>query len=185
MRPFIQLFPRAFAALIAVASLASAVGSSGCAVDGEVLNDGTGPESADQLAEVAEGLQVCDTGTCAAGRALWVCVSNATNEVLSTPCNDPATTAPVYPSTGSTCHQVTLACGCTLPSCDGKCGEIPTDCGGTLSCGDTCSAPDTCGGGGVPNQCGNFPDCPPDPACVAACGGGSSCIRACDLLCES
>jgi hypothetical protein len=34
------------------------------------------------------------------------------------------------------------------------CGTIADGCGGLLQCG-TCTAPDTCGGGGTPNQCGS------------------------------
>src|SRR5215470_19026136 len=45
---------------------------------------------------------------------------------------------------------------CVPTSCaaQGKnCGSIADGCGGTLNCG-TCTAPQTCGGGGVPNVCG-------------------------------
>ncbi len=40
--------------------------------------------------------------------------------------------------------------------CKGKdCGFVNDKCGNTYSCGpETCSAPHTCGGGGVPNVCG-------------------------------
>lgn len=34
-----------------------------------------------------------------------------------------------------------------------NCGTVSDGCGGTLSCG-TCTAPETCGGGGTPNVCG-------------------------------
>jgi hypothetical protein len=34
-----------------------------------------------------------------------------------------------------------------------NCGTIPDGCGGTLTCG-VCTAPQTCGGGGVANVCG-------------------------------
>jgi cellulase/cellobiase CelA1 len=33
------------------------------------------------------------------------------------------------------------------------CGSISDNCGGVLNCG-TCTAPETCGGGGTPNKCG-------------------------------
>jgi hypothetical protein len=45
----------------------------------------------------------------------------------------------------------------TLADCQaaGKnCDSIPDGCGGLFSCG-TCTAPDTCGGGGIAFQCGN------------------------------
>jgi hypothetical protein len=52
-----------------------------------------------------------------------------------------------YPDGGScvpqTCQQQNIGCG---PAGDG--------CGNVLQCG-TCSAPQTCGGGGVPSQCGH------------------------------
>ena len=49
---------------------------------------------------------------------------------------------PVQMCTPKTCAQLGLACG---PAADG--------CGGSLSCGP-CTAPQTCGGAGVPGQCG-------------------------------
>jgi len=46
---------------------------------------------------------------------------------------------------------------CTTCAAQGKnCGTIPDGCGGTLSCG-ACTAPQTCGGGGVANVCGGAP----------------------------
>src|SRR5215813_13205186 len=45
---------------------------------------------------------------------------------------------------------------CTPTTCvaQGKnCGTIPNGCGGTLTCG-VCTAPQTCGGGGIANVCG-------------------------------
>ena len=49
-----------------------------------------------------------------------------------------------------------VAAPCTPTTCaaQGKnCGTIPDGCGGTLTCG-VCTAPQTCGGGGVANVCG-------------------------------
>ena len=45
---------------------------------------------------------------------------------------------------------------CTPTTCTAQratCGTIPNGCGGTLECGN-CTAPQTCGGGGVANACG-------------------------------
>ena len=39
------------------------------------------------------------------------------------------------------------------------CGTVGDGCGGVLHCG-TCTAPNSCGGGGVANVCGHFPACP-------------------------
>ena len=46
--------------------------------------------------------------------------------------------------------------GCTPTTCAAQnknCGTLGDGCGGTLNCG-TCTAPQTCGGGGTPNVCG-------------------------------
>ena len=43
----------------------------------------------------------------------------------------------------------------TCASAGANCGQIADGCGGLLDCG-TCTAPSTCGGGGVANQCGNY-----------------------------
>ncbi len=47
---------------------------------------------------------------------------------------------------------------CTPKTCaqmGANCGQVADGCGGLLNCG-TCTAPDSCGGGGVANQCGNY-----------------------------
>ncbi len=90
--------------------------------------------------------------------------------------------------TPTTCTALGLSCG---PAADG--------CGALLNCG-TCTAPDTCGGGGVPGKCGH-PTCTPSTcaslglACGKAgdgCGGtidcgpcdGGSCIpQGCEGRC--
>ena len=41
-------------------------------------------------------------------------------------------------------------CGTCVPSCAGNVCDVSNGCGGTCSC----SAPNTCGGGGTPNVCG-------------------------------
>lgn len=46
---------------------------------------------------------------------------------------------------------------CTKNTCQAlgaTCGSMPDGCGGLLACG-TCTAPDTCGGGGTANVCGS------------------------------
>ena len=43
----------------------------------------------------------------------------------------------------------------TCTSAGANCGPVADGCGGLLDCG-TCTAPNTCGGGGVANQCGNI-----------------------------
>jgi hypothetical protein len=50
------------------------------------------------------------------------------------------------------------ACTPTTCAAQGKnCGSISDGCGVTLNCGGGCSAPQTCGGGGVANVCGCTP----------------------------
>src|SRR5262249_42203613 len=59
--------------------------------------------------------------------------------------------------------RITTSGSCTPTTCaaQGKnCGSISDGCGGTLTCG-TCTAPQTCGGGGVSNVCG-APSCTPE-----------------------
>src|SRR5207247_1290616 len=73
------------------------------------------------------------------------------------------------------------ACTPTTCAAQGKnCGTISNGCGGTLTCG-ACTAPQTCGGGGVANVCGT---CTPT-TCAAqgkncgaisdGCGGTLTC----------
>src|SRR5262249_25371864 len=73
---------------------------------------------------------------------------------------------------GETCSSCARDCGtCPPPTCTpttcaaaGKnCGSISDGCGGTLNCG-SCTAPETCGGGGVANVCGSSP--PPPSSCT-------------------
>ena len=61
-----------------------------------------------------------------------------------------------------------------------NCGTAPNGCGGLIDCG-TCTAPDTCGGGGVSGRCGH---CQPLTSCPAGrncgtmpdgCGGLVNC----------
>ena len=82
--------------------------------------------------------------------------------------------------------QVGFVLNCTPTSCfaQGKnCGTISDGCGATLTCG-VCTAPQTCGGGGVLNVCGVASACTPT-TCAAqgkncgtisdGCGGTLTC----------
>jgi hypothetical protein len=82
------------------------------------------------------GLLQC--GTCATGQQCGLGGPN----VCGTTVPEGGTCTP------QTCADQGLSCG---PAGDG--------CGGTLDCG-SCTAPDTCGGGGTPGQCGS-PPCVP------------------------
>ena len=61
-------------------------------------------------------------------------------------------------------------CCSTNTSCTAtgaNCGSIPDGCGGSLNCG-SCTAPQTCGGAGLPNVCG----CTPTTCSAAGAGCG-------------
>src|SRR5436309_14351958 len=60
------------------------------------------------------------------------------------------------------------ACTPTTCAAQGKnCGTIPDGCGGTLTCG-ACTAPQTCGSGGIAHICGlGKPPPPPSPLSTA------------------
>ena len=85
--------------------------------------------------------------------------SNVENVTMATSPVASTTTVTITGTEGPRSLTDTLtvqASSCTPTTCaaQGKnCGSIPDGCGGTLSCG-TCSAPQTCGGGGTPNVCG-------------------------------
>ncbi|TMA78737.1 MAG: hypothetical protein E6J77_20785 [Deltaproteobacteria bacterium] len=124
-----------------------------------LCNDGNACTTAD----------VCTAGTCVGGPALNC---NDGNPCTTDTC-DPAIGCAHTPNTlpcddgnpctsGDTCAGGTCAgtldplCTCTPTTCaaQGKnCGTILDGCGGTLTCG-TCTAPQTCGGGGIANVCG-------------------------------
>jgi hypothetical protein len=63
---------------------------------------------------------------------------------------------PFHCGTGGVCTPLTMAAACTGKS---PCGTVADGCGGTVNCG-SCTAPETCGGGGVDGQCGS-PTCTP------------------------
>ena len=85
--------------------------------------------------------------------------SNVENVTIATSPVASTTTVTITGTEGPRSLSDTLtvqASSCTPTTCaaQGKnCGSIPDGCGGTLTCG-TCSAPQTCGGGGTPNVCG-------------------------------
>lgn len=60
---------------------------------------------------------------------------------------------------------------CTpITSCPaGTCGVISNGCGGTVACATTCTAPQTCGGGGTPGQCGSAGSTCTPLTCAQAC----------------
>jgi hypothetical protein len=84
---------------------------------------------------------------------------------------------------GESFDVVSCACkpDCVPTTCAAKtatCGSVDDGCGGALDCG-TCTAPETCGGGGVANQCGgsacasDWELVPRDALALQPGGGGS------------
>jgi hypothetical protein len=78
--------------------------------------------------------------------------------------------APVAPPPppSSTTLATTTTVPCTPTTCaaaGATCGPLADGCGGTLDCG-SCTAPQTCGGGGVAHACG----CTPATCAQGACG---------------
>lgn len=64
---------------------------------------------------------------------------------------------------GSEGGDIGVICKTREEACAGEgveCGPVGDGCGGLIDCG-TCTAPDTCGGAGVPGQCGQPPACVP------------------------
>ncbi len=124
----------------------------------------------------------CASGSCGGGGKPNVCGSS-TSPCLKKSCADwGANCGPVSDGCGGltascgTCTGgnicggggVSSVCGGAPPACTkktcadfpvGTCGQMADGCGGlTVSCG-MCTAPQTCGGGGVASQCGGAPAC--------------------------
>jgi hypothetical protein len=121
----------------------------------------------------------CTTGTCGGGGTPNVCGSSTSPCVKRTCADVGANCGPV--SDG--CGGLTASCGtctgldtcggggvpskcggapppCTKKTCadyPGTCGQQPDGCGGLTAVCGTCTAPQTCGGGGVPSKCGGGP----------------------------
>jgi hypothetical protein len=72
----------------------------------------------------------------------------------------------------SACVSSVPPTSCAPKTCgelNASCGFVSDTCGGLLNCG-TCSAPDTCGGGGTPNECGSSCTLTTCAAAGATCG---------------
>jgi hypothetical protein len=84
----------------------------------------------------------------------------------------PACECPPGQTWNDAIHQCASCAPTTCAARGANCGAIPDGCGGTWNCG-SCTAPETCGGGGFPNQCGWGIDVllvldPSDPSLTAA-----------------
>lgn len=119
--------------------------------------DGTDCDDGD----LCTGPDICRAGECVPGNRTVCDQPDACHE--SGICNPQTGTCTFEPKTDGTscgpcrecqsgsCQPVPAA---TICAAQGKnCDSIPDGCGGTVDCG-TCSAPQTCGGGGVANVCG-------------------------------
>ena len=94
----------------------------------------------------ATALNFLTPGTVAAGSSAQIRLSCAVGAVVhSTRWSGVLAAAPPPPP--APCVPTTCAAQAK------NCGTIPDGCGGTLTCG-VCTAPQTCGGGGVANVCG-------------------------------
>ena len=94
----------------------------------------------------ATALNFLTPGTVAAGSSAQIRLSCAVGAVVhSTRWSGVLAAAPPPPP--APCVPTTCAAQAK------NCGTIPNGCGGTLTCG-VCTAPQTCGGGGVANVCG-------------------------------
>jgi MYXO-CTERM domain-containing protein len=123
----------------------------------------------------------CGDNGGACNGATPVCETGSTN-VLHGACEQCTSTSNTC-ATGATCQQSTTAAqddvcvggaSCTpATACPSgqNCGTAADGCGGILNCG-TCTAPQTCGGGGTANVCGCTP--------ATACSGGQNCGTASD-----
>jgi hypothetical protein len=82
--------------------------------------------------------------------------------------------------------------GCGLRTCaseGAQCGPIGDGCGGVLQCG-TCTAPQTCGGGGTPFVCGGTSGCVPRTCASAGAncgplGDGCGALLQCGATCPT
>ena len=88
--------------------------------------------------------------TCTSARSLILIVFATFGCGHHTNPGEPADAAVVTnpPGDSSTCSLVTCA------SANATCGPIGDGCGGVIDCG-SCTAPETCGGGGTPFMCGS------------------------------
>jgi hypothetical protein len=127
--------------------------------------------------------------TCPAGKNCGVISDGCGGTINCGTCTAPATcggggvhsqcgVGTTLPDGGSTCVPKT-----TCPTGQ-NCGPAEDGCGGIIASCGTCTAPQTCGGGGVPSQCGGTATCVPATTCPAGqncgvasdgCGGSIPC----------
>jgi hypothetical protein len=148
----------------------------------------TGPASTICSGTTTTGCRRCSCGDDGQGcsGAHPVCETSSSN-VLHGACEQCTATSGTCP--GGTCQQSTtpaqddLCVGSCVPltTCPAgdNCGVVGDGCGGTITCG-SCTAPQSCGGGGVPNHCGCAPltTCPAGDNCGTVpngCGGTITC----------
>ena len=131
--------------------------------------------SSSAAAATVPGSVVVPQGQTSASFTVSTAAVSATNFVTISATSNGSASAVLTVNPASSCTPTTCAA-------QGKnCGTISNGCGGTLTCG-SCTAPQTCGGGGVANLCGG--GCTPT-TCAAqgkncgtiadGCGGTLTC----------
>ena len=141
----------------------------------------------DEGAPCDDGCQTAPAAECVDASTLWTYL--APGECVADAC--------VFDHLEAHCDEGCVAdkcLGCEPTTCDAQgwsCGQPPDGCGGLLACG-SCTAPETCGGGGEGLEhayvCGQEQECTPrsctaaDPLCEPlddTCGGTLYCTNVC------
>ena len=109
------------------------------------------------------GTGFCTDGVCCNSRCAGLCQACNITGSTGTCTNIPNGQDPGNECIGNaTCNGAGGCTACTPKTCTQlgvNCGTVSDGCGNTLNCG-SCTAPQTCGGGGTPNVCGS-PPCTP------------------------
>ncbi len=122
---------------------------------------------------------ICQTGTCGEGS---FCVAGSCTCDASSCAGCCSNGACLLGMDHGACGQGGVACAvcsndttCTPNGC-GQCGGSDEIC----CFGDDCSAPLSCGGGGMDGVCGCIPSCPQNGVCGASDGCGGNCAGTCN-----
>jgi hypothetical protein len=99
----------------------------------------------------------CTPTTCtAAGKNCGTTPDGCNGTLSCGTCPDPQVCGGGSPGVANVCGEGPCTTETTCEAAGKNCDSISDGCGSTLECG-TCTAPETCGGGGVANVCGCAP----------------------------